>query len=73
MHGRFREHAMGLERRRDMLKLRRQAQARRIKMRKDQREAEDMAIRILISAAKVLIAGIIGGLVLYGWLVWKYM
>ena len=56
-----------------MMKGKRQAQARRIKMRKDQREAEDMAIRILISAAKVLIAGIIGGLMLYGWLVWKYM
>ncbi len=56
-----------------MLKRRRQAQARRVKMRKDRREAEDMAIRILIGAAKVLIAGIIGGLALYGWLVWEYM
>lgn len=61
------------ERRRDMLRRKCSIKPKRIGKRKEWREAEDMALRILIGAAKALIAGIIGGLMLYGWLVWEYM
>lgn len=46
---------------------------RKIKHAKRKRQIENLILKILIVIAVVLILGTIGGLAIYGYLVWKFM